>query len=35
MRKRFPQLIAEVRDGAERTPATADPLSDVQLKAGS
>src|SRR5438874_5364620 len=35
MRKRFPQLIAEVRDGAERPPATADPLSDVQLKAGS
>jgi hypothetical protein len=35
MRRRFPQIVSDFRDGPESAPALADNLGDVQLKSGS
>ena len=35
MRKRFPQLVSDTRDGPERSVAVSETVADVQLKAGS
>jgi phosphotransferase system enzyme I (PtsI) len=35
MRKRFPQLVSDTRDGPERSIAVSETMTDVQLKSGS
>jgi hypothetical protein len=35
MRKRFPQIVSDVREGPESAASASDPMRDVQLKAGS